>query len=498
MKTILSFKTFAVLFFSIFLVSANNGDGIFEGSTDVGNPRLKGSLNYNASTQTYTIAAAGANIWDESDEFYFAWKKETGNFSLAAKTAFEGKGVNAHRKAGIMIRESLEANAKYADVAVHGDGLTSLQYRYETGKETRETVVPEGADHVLLERDGNKIRIKTATGQYPGEASAEIILDFPETAYVGLYVCSHEADVKETARFSDVEYKKLPQSKPQQPALTSILEILDITTGQRTGVREFNTRIEAPNWTPDGKWLIYNSAGKLYRISPENPGAPEWINTGFAQNCNNDHVVSFDGSFIAISNGPAEDRRSRVYTLPVEGGIPRLITPLGPSYLHGISPDGKTLAYCAERNGNFDVYAVPAEGGAELRLTTDEGLDDGPEYSPDGKHIWFNSVRSGLMQLWRMKTDGSEQTQMTFDETRNAWFPHVSPDGKQVIFITYYKGDLQPNEHLANKNVELRLMPSAGGEAKTLLKLFGGQGTINVNSWAPDSKRLAFVSYRLH
>jgi Tol biopolymer transport system component len=183
--------------------------------------------------------------------------------------------------------------------------------------------------------------------------------------------------------------------------------------------------------------------------------------------------------------------------VPFSGGTPRLITPVGPSYLHGISPDNKYLAYCAERNGNYDVYVIPFEGGEEIRLTTAGDLDDGPEYSPDGKYIWFNSVRTGLMQVWRMKTDGSEQTQMTFDESRNSWFPHVSPDGKQVIFITYTKGDLKPNEHLPNKHVELRIMSAEGGEPKTLVKLFGGQGTINVNSWAPDSKRLAFVSYQL-
>ena len=151
-------------------------------------------------------------------------------------------------------------------------------------------------------------------------------------------------------------------------------------------------------------------------------------------------MISADGKQIAISNGTKEDGRSRVYTLPFEGGVPRLITPLGPSYLHGWSPDGKQLAYCAERNGNFDVYVIPALGGEEKRLTTAEGLDDGPEYSPCGQYIWFNSVRTGLMQIWRMKADGSEQTQMTFDETRNSWFPHISPDGKQIVFITYTKG----------------------------------------------------------
>lgn len=284
----------------------------------------------------------------------------------------------------------------------------------------------------------------------------------------------------------------------QDGAVTSILEILDITTGERTVVKEFPYRIEAPNWTPDGKWLVYNSNGKLYRLSPDTPAEPQLIPTGFATRCNNDHVISADGRQIAISHGTKEDGKSRIYTLPFEGGTPRLITPMGPSYLHGWSPDGQHLAYCAERNGNFDVYAIPVEGGEETRLTTSDGLDDGPEYSPCGQYIWFNSVRTGLMQVWRMKADGSEQTQMTFDDTRNSWFPHVSPDGNWVIFITYRKGDLKPGEHLANKNVELRLMPAAGGTPRTLASLFGGQGTINVHSWAPDSKRLAFVSYRLN
>lgn len=287
-------------------------------------------------------------------------------------------------------------------------------------------------------------------------------------------------------------------TQAQQTAVTSILETLDVATGQRTVVKEFPYLIEAPNWTPDGEWLIYNSGGKLYKLSPNAPTEPEMINSGFATRCNNDHVLSADGRQIAISNGTKEDGKSRIYTFPMEGGTPRLITPMAPSYLHGWSPDGGQLAYCADRNGNYDVYVIPVEGGEEVRLTTAEGLDDGPEYSPCGQYIWFNSVRSGLMQIWRMKANGTEQTQMTTDETRNSWFPHISPDGKQVIFITYRKGDLEPGQHLANKNVELRLMPAAGGEPRTLVKLFGGQGTINVNSWAPDSKQIAFVSYRLN
>lgn len=287
-------------------------------------------------------------------------------------------------------------------------------------------------------------------------------------------------------------------SHAQERTVTSFLEIVDINTGERTIVKEFPYLIEAPNWTTDGKWLIYNSGGKLYKISPETPGAPVEIHTGFAVNCNNDHVLSTDGKHIAISHGTKEDGQSRIYIVPMEGGNPILITPMAPSYLHGWSPDKKHLSYCADRNGNYDIYIIPVEGGEEIRLTDAADLDDGPEYSPDGKHIWFNSVRTGLMQVWRMNADGTEQTQMTFDETRNAWFPHISPDGKQVVYLTYYKDDLRPNQHLPNKNVELKIMSATGGEPELLVKLFGGQGTINVNSWAPDSRRLAFVSYKIN
>jgi Tol biopolymer transport system component len=282
----------------------------------------------------------------------------------------------------------------------------------------------------------------------------------------------------------------------QRQHVTSILEIVDVTNGARTVVKEFPFLIEAPNWTPDGKWLVFNSSGKLYKLSPDQPGTPEMIPTGFADHCNNDHVIAADGKMIGISDGTKNDHKSRIYIIPAAGGAPRPITDLAPSYLHGWSPDGRYLAYCGERNGNYDVYLVPAVGGNEIRLTTSDGLDDGPEFSPDGKHIWFNSVRSGLMQLWRMNVDGSEQTQMTFNENYNAWFPHISPDGNRVVFIAYKKGDLKPAEHLPDKDVELRLMNVAGGKPVTIAKLFGGQGTINVNSWAPDSKRLAFVSYR--
>jgi Tol biopolymer transport system component len=275
----------------------------------------------------------------------------------------------------------------------------------------------------------------------------------------------------------------------------SALQSYNIETGERTLLKEFDYHLEAPNWTPDGKALVYNSKGQIYRFDLTTKESTH-IPTGQCTGCNNDHVISKDGKTLAISASTADQRESRVWVLPITGGEPTLITEKHPSYLHGISPDGKTLAYCASRDGEYDVYTMSIDGGAETQLTFAPGLSDGPEYSPDGKTIWFNSVRTGLMQAWKMNADGSDQTQMTFDEGLNTWFPHISPDNKKAVYVSYYKGDVKPGDHPANKDIEVRLMDSDGKNLKTLFKAFGGQGTMNVNSWSPDSKCFAFVTYR--
>lgn len=287
----------------------------------------------------------------------------------------------------------------------------------------------------------------------------------------------------------------------QSSQVISYLEIYDLETETHQVIKEFPYLIEAPNWTPDGKWLVVNKEGRLYKISPDGSGDLVEINTGTINQCNNDHVISADGKWIALSsNDPAQKGwSSYVYKVPFEGGEPEKITPVGPSYLHGISPDGKMIAYCAFRGpeNEADVYAMPVKGGKEVRLTDAPGLDDGPEYSMDGKHIWFNSVRSGRMQVWRMRANGKEQTQMTFDKDMNSWFPHISPDGEKVVYIAYHDYEVAPGDHTPNQNVQLRMIPAKGGEPKVLVKLFGGQGSINVNSWSPDSKKFAYISYRM-
>jgi Tol biopolymer transport system component len=275
----------------------------------------------------------------------------------------------------------------------------------------------------------------------------------------------------------------------------SVLETVDVNTGIRSVLKEFEHVIEAPNWTRDGKYLVYNSRGSMYTFELAT-GEIKKMETGFAVDCNNDHMLSPDNTQMAVSHFTYEDATSRIYILPFAGGSPVLVTEKGPSYLHGWSPDGKNLAYCAERGGQYDIYTIPVHEGNETQLTNLPGLDDGPEYSPSGEHIWFNSTRTGLMQIWRMGTDGANPVHMV-NEDANCWFPHVSPDGKRVAYIAYHKDEVAPGDHPANKHVELRLIPSSGGISKTIVKLFGGQGTMNVNSWSPDNHTLAFVSYRL-
>ena len=289
--------------------------------------------------------------------------------------------------------------------------------------------------------------------------------------------------------------------------ITSVLEQWDTQNNTRSVIRVFEGKhIEAPNWTLDGKALIYNSEGSLFRYDLETSGIDR-IDTGRCISCNNDHLISSDGKKLAISSGTAEAPMSKIWVLPIEGGEPELVVEKDLSFLHGWSPDGKTVAYTRLevdiKDGIWNVLSADLysrniyERDDEVRLTDGAGTKDGSEYSPDGKTIWYNSTESGLMQIWKMDIDGSNQTQVTFDETRNAWFPHISPDGKKVVYVAYKKDDVAPKDHPPNKNVELLIMDADGGEPRVLCELFGGQGTINVPSWSPDSKKFAFVSYCL-
>lgn len=271
--------------------------------------------------------------------------------------------------------------------------------------------------------------------------------------------------------------------------MRSSVEIHDIVTGETRIVWQTEQLVEAPNFSRDGRFLIINGDGLLYRL-PLDGGEPVRIDTGFAVRCNNDHGLSPDGRLLAISD-KVEFGKSAIYVLPSEGGMPRLVTPDLPSYWHGWSPDGATLAYCGIRDDLFDIYTIPVEGGEERRLTFGEGRNDGPDYSPDGAWIYFNSSRSGRMQIWRVRPDGSDPTRIT-DSPYGDWFPHPSPDGRHLLVLSY-DGDVF--DHPRDLDVRLRLMDMDGGEARVLFPLFGGQGTMNVPNWSPDGRAFAFVRY---
>jgi Tol biopolymer transport system component len=287
-----------------------------------------------------------------------------------------------------------------------------------------------------------------------------------------------------------LKFRNVVPADSAERILESTLETIAVESGKRRAVLRLSDHIEAPNWSRDGSYFIYNSHGLLYKLDSSG-GKTQLIDTGSADQCNNDHGLSPDGRWLALSHSPAG--ASLIYITAVSGGEPRLVTEKGPSYWHGWSPDGSTLAYCARRGDNYDIYTIPASGGPEKRLTRAEGLDDGPDYTADGRFIYFNSARTGSMKIWRMRTDGTGQEQVTFDENFADWFPHPSPDGRWLVFLSY---DGEVSGHPPEKDVVLRIAPLDGGEPRILTRLFGGQGTINVPSWSPDSREVAFVSYR--
>jgi Tol biopolymer transport system component len=271
----------------------------------------------------------------------------------------------------------------------------------------------------------------------------------------------------------------------------SIIETYEVATGRVREVLAVTGRIEAPNWAPSGDWLLVNGEGRLYRVPLEKPALLE-VDTEPAIRCNNDHGISPDGGTIILSSHH-EGEGSQVYLMPVSGSAPVKVSPGGgPSWWHGVSPDGRTLTYVAARGGSrvIDVYTL-VPGEKERRLTWGEGHCDGPEFSPDGARIYYNCDRGGHAQIWVMAADGSGQRQLFADGFVN-WFPHPSPDGRHLVYLAYPPGT---EGHPADLEVALVLCDPEGQDRRRVREFTGGQGTINVPSWAPDSSAFAYVRY---
>jgi TolB protein len=487
-------------------VAQNLPLGIFQNGSDIGNPKNHGSAYYDNKEQAFKLKGSGYNIWFERDEFYFLYNKIKGDFILTANFEFQGKGTNAHRKIGWMVRESTDDKSSHMSAVLHGDGLTVMQWRNDSGaamRDPEDELFAKGSAYkiIQLERIGKKFIMRAAHSGEPLELiGTHEMENMPNEILAGLFICSHDPEITEEATMWNVRIDK-PVSDNYDPGkdgyLGCRLETMNVSDGKRKIIFEKSSRFEAPNWMPDGKRLLFNMDGSLYLI-PAIGGEIAKLNTGFANNLNNDHGISFNGKLLAISHSRQglPGGGSTVYVLPLKGGKPKLITENTPSYWHGWAPNNKELLYVAQRNGIpiYNIYRNSIKGGKEVALTNNKTGEhvDGCEYSPDGKYIYYNGSHTGKMHIWRMKPDGSDRIELTSEEY-NDWFPHISPDGKRILFISF-PGDVDPNSHPSYKRVMLRVMPSEGGKPETIAYLYGGQGTINVPSWSPDSREVAFVS----
>jgi len=483
-------------------VSAQAGSGslgLFAGQSDVGSVTPPGKLSYDAAAHIYTISSAGENLWATVDGFHFAWKKMSGDVSLTAEMSFLNTAANPspHRKTLLMFRQSLDADSVYVDAAQHGVGMTALQYRSAMGTTTSDielNIAPPR--QVKIEKRGDVFTLfMSNTGEPLHQAGASIKLHLQEPFYVGIGVCSHNKDVVETATFANVELEQLhAPSEPPQIALYSTLQTVGINDSftRAIVVRSIRGHMEAPNWTRDGKALIFNQDGHLWTI-PADGGDLRMIDTGAASKCTGSHGLSPDGKWLAISCAMPDKPEIRVYIVPSQGGPPKLVTENPNSYWHSWSPDGKTILFVRPNKGALVIYSIPAQGGEEKVLTPPDGVNDDPDYSPDGEYIYFNSNRGGTMQIWRMRPDGSAAEQMTSDGMNN-WTAHPSPDGKSIVILSYPR---EVTGHPANKDIQLRILSLGDKSIRTLVNIIGGSGTDNVPNWAPDGQHLAFVSYQM-
>ncbi|MGB8705929.1 MAG: biopolymer transporter TolR [Gillisia sp.] len=471
----------------------------------IGGPIIGGSALYNEKTQTYSFTAGESENSSDTDQFQYLFKQVAGDFIITANLKFIGAGENTPGEIGLMIKKSEEKNAAQVSATLRRNGSTSFQWR-EMGKNSGESpkneieALKRKYEILQLERISNKIIMRAA---HPGEPlqiiGTRTIKDLNEGVLVGLYIASSEKNAVKAEAWNVRIDKPVPESYDpnKQGWIACRLEIMDIETRKRKVIYTQKGRFEAPNWMPDGEKLLFNMDGSLYTISVEG-GEVSKFDTGFADNLNNDHGISLDGKMLAFSHHRESKPGygSTVYVMPMAGGTPKLITEDTPSYWHGWAPGNDTVAYVATRKDNttFDIYKKSVHGGKEIALTNTKHGEhvDGSEYSPDGKYIYYNGSASGTMQLWRMKPDGTQKEQLTFDENNN-WFPHISPDGKWIVYISFLP-NIPVNDHPSYKRVTLNLMPAGGGVPKVIAYLYGGQGTINVPSWAPDSKHFAFVS----
>jgi TolB protein len=483
--------------------TAGNSLGIFENQSDVGSVTPPGTATFDAASGVYTILSAGEDLWANEDDFHFVWKKVSGDMSLTAdvKVADGNATSHPHRKALLMFRQTLDSDALFAVAAIHGSRETALQYRRAKGGIMQTILFNIGApQRMRLEKRGDTITLFLSMhGEPLHQAGASTKLHFDGTFYAGLGMCARKKDNVDQATFAHVELRPLnPPAAPAAMELYSTLHTIGVDPNVPMDfvIQTVKGQMEAPNWSRDGKMLIFTRAGKMWSVpADEGEGAlgeVRPIDIGTATDCTGSHGLSSDGKWLALTCTTPNQPGRRIYIVPATGGTPRLVTVNPDSYFHSWSPDGKTILFTRPRHGTLNIYSISDDGGQETALTAGNGISDDPDYSSDGRWIYFNSDRAGGMQIWRMRPDGSQPEQTTFDERRN-WTPHPSPDGKSILILSC---DKDVTGHPENKDVVLRIMNVGDSKIRDLVHVVGGAGSDNVPNWAPDGAHFAYVSYQ--
>jgi hypothetical protein len=473
--------------------------GLFEAQSDVGSVNPSGTAAYDAAAGRYVLSAAGANTWYHVDAFHYVWIKTQGDWTLSADVAFPPPAYrhdpNPHRKGILMFRQSLDAGSSYAALAVHGSGLTALQYRRDRGANTQgielEIDLPKT---IRIEKRGDVFTaFVSLNGEPPHPFGASTRLRLKSPYYLGLGALSHDVDTIDTVQFSHVALQRPGSTGSARSTLTSTLQAIQIEDQFRRAVvvRSTPKFLQSVNWIAGGKALLVDEDGRLERLAyPDaRTGAPpQPIATGALIDCSGNFGLSPDGKWLAVSCGESPHEH-QIYVLPGDGGTPvrRLTDGAQSSYFHAWSADGRLIAFTRGSASKADIFTIAASGGAETQLTRDT-LNDGPSFSPNGEFIYFDSSRSGTNQIWRMHTDGSSAEQITDDEGENS-SPHVSPDGKRLAFLSQRAG---AGDQIGD--AALKIMDFHDGLIRTLVEFQGNRASFSMDSWGDDN-HLAFVSY---
>ena len=476
--------------------------GLFQAESNIGNVVPAGSAHYDAARQVYTIASAGANTWYHVDHFNYLWTRASGDLAITARISFPppryAHDPNPHRKGLLMFRQYLAPGSAYVDAALHGVGLTALQYRRERGADTPDIELTLNAPQTLrLEKRGDVFTLYVSEAGEPlHQVGASIHLHLRGPFYVGLGALSHDTQTTDVIEFSHVSVERLKPLPPSiKRTLYSTLQTIEFTDQYRRAVviRTVPGYMQSADWAPDGKSILVYENGRIERIpylDPDGGGPPQTIDVDGLFGCSGNFGLSPDGKLLAVSCSKVAGGQHQVYLLPAAGGgTARQLTRGGvPSYFHAWSADSNTVAFTRGSASRADIFTIPAAGGEEKRLTRDT-VNDGPVYTPDDQYIYFDSARSGTLQIWRMRADGSQAEQVTDDDSLNS-SPHISPDGKTLAFLS------QPSGHGSGFTpAVLKVMRFDDGLIQSVVQVQGDRGSFSMQPWG-NAKRFAFITYQ--